>query len=471
MVRIQSNLNNFSVLKDLTTLITNLEGVCGFPLNLDKKGILRPQMDGCPKCSGKMILNGYNLTQNNKSQKFGIFPKKGKVCCVKCGYSVTIPKNVLDIWMSIYDELILYECLSLKAKGMSISNITKHIADMSIIEVSSEYIRQKVQKAVCELEKPQPKFKPSGVIVHDEQYVKIKGVEMKRISQIDANNSNVYYDNLHTDRLQETIEEICKKLKGQIGNVRSAVMDGYTGAQKAFMETFSGILIQFCLFHFAKNVKDAYKDTVGYGKGRSILPLQHLIGFFSILNIFFNHDREIYQLRVLQKEMNEHIERINANKKYPTITKKEWIIDLMKKYDQKAIFMLSEIKKARRRTKGIKLTLRTEEEAVLLFTQAKIENVFPKDVEKQIKRLEKDWKNFTHALRDSSIPPTSNAVEQYYALTLNWIDKRNLQSEEDFYTKQKFSLFKRYGISFIKEGIFSNFLETTIVMLLAFGVT
>ena len=74
-------------------------------------------------------------------------------------------------------------------------------------------------------------------------------------------------------------------------------------------------------------------------------------------------------------------------------------------------------------------------------------------------------------MRDSTIPPTSNKVEQFYALTLNWIDKQNLQSEDEFYTKQKFSLFKRYGLTFIKEGLFSKFLETTFAMLIVFGVT
>ena len=78
---------------------------------------------------------------------------------------------------------------------------------------------------------------------------------MKRITQIDANNPNVYYDKLQINRLQETIEWGCEELKSQIGQIRAVVMDGYTGAQKAFISTFGGILIQFCLFHFAKNVK------------------------------------------------------------------------------------------------------------------------------------------------------------------------------------------------------------------------
>ena len=169
--------------------------------------------------------------------------------------------------------------------------------------------------------------------------------------------------------------------------------------------------------------------------------------------------------------MNEHILRINNSNSISLVKKQEWIKDTNKQYDKKALIFLREIKKSRRRVKGIKLKLRTEDQAKMLFNIAKLENVFPKKVEKQLKRLKRDWQSFTHCMRDSTIPPTSNKVEQFYSLTLNWIDKRTLQSENEFYTKQKFSLFRRYGLSFIKEGLSSRFLEATFAMLLVFGIT
>ena len=63
-----------------------------------------------------------------------------------------------------------------------------------------------------------------------------------------------------------------------------------------------------------------------------MIPLPHLIGFFSILNIFFDHDREIAELRCLQKELNENIERINHST-YSNEKKEEYIEDYKKKYD------------------------------------------------------------------------------------------------------------------------------------------
>ena len=248
------------------------------------------------------------------------------------------------------------------------------------------------------------------------------------------------------------------------------VVDGCAASKAAYEDVFVGILVQYCLFHFAKNVRDAYKGEEGYGKGKSMIPLQHLIGFFSIMNIFFDHDREIEHLRSLQKELNEHIERINHENYYEE-KKAEYAEDYKIKYDKKASRFLRTVRNARRRKHGIKLVLRTEEQAKQLLERAKLENVFPKAVQKQIARLEKEWVNFTHCLRDDTIPPTSNKVEQYYALTLNWIEKNNIQSEEQFYREQKFSLIKRYKIPLIREGIFSEFLKTTLLMLLTFGGT
>ena len=111
--------------------------------------------------------------------------------------------------------------------------------------------------------------------------------------------THVYYDNLHSDRTEETTISICQEIKKVLKKIK-VVIDGNIASRNAYDTVFEDIIIQYCLFHFAKNVREAYSDEVGYGKGRSILPLQHLIGFFSILNIFFDHDREIIELRRLK---------------------------------------------------------------------------------------------------------------------------------------------------------------------------
>lgn len=470
MVKIQTNLNNFSVVDEIKSLFSGLE--TDYNLYINEQGVIVPDINQCPCCKKKLSKNGYNTCKDKRAKGFGLLFKKGRIICPTkgCRFVLNLPKSVLKQWFSRLMDFIESVVLSLREKKMSSADIAQHIKETQGVSFSDEYIRLKIQELTNKIKRPTPQQESSGVVVHDEQFVKIKGIGLKRISTVDANNPNVYYDELHIDRTEETMTPICYELKKTLNEIRVAVMDGHTASKNAYETVFPAILIQYCLFHFAKNVRDAYKDEVGYGKGRSMIPLQNLIGFFSILNIFFNHDREIENLRDLQKELNENIERIN-NSNYSTEKKEEYIEDYMKKYDRKASKYLRKVRNARRRKNGIKLELRTEEQAKELLEKAKLENVFPKQVQKQINRLEKEWINFTHCLRDNTIPPTSNKVEQFYSLTLNWIQKNNLQSEEQFYREQKFSLIKRYKIPLIKEGIFSDFLRVTFAMLLTFSGT
>jgi len=470
MVRIQTNLNNFSVVDEIKILFSELE--IKYNIYINECGVIVPDMKQCPCCARILSRNGYNECQDKRAKGFGLLFKKGRLVCPTkgCRFVFNLPQSVLKPWFSRLENFIEGIILSLRAKKVSSTGIVQHLKEIHGISFSDEYIRQKIQELTNQIKHPEPREKPSDVVVHDEQFTKIKGIDFKRISTVDANNKNVYYDKLHSDRTEETIRDVCRELKKNLKEIRAAVIDGHTASKNAYKEVFVDILIQYCLFHFAMNVRDAYKDEVGYGKGKSMIPLQHLIGFFSILNIFFNHDREINKLHDLQKELNENIERIN-NSNYSTEKKAEYSEDYRKKYDRKASKFLRELRNARRRKHGIKLILRTEEQAKELLGKAKLENVFPKTVQKQIARLEKEWVNFTHCLRDTTIPPTSNKVEQYYALTLNWVEKNNLQSKDQFYREQKFSLMKRYGLPLIKQGIFSDFLRTTFVTLLTFSGT
>lgn len=470
MVKIHTNLNNFSIVEEIKSLFSSLE--CEYSFIINEHGVILPDIKQCPCCKKSLSKNGYNKCKDRRARGFGLNFKKGRLICPTpgCPFVLNISQSVLKQWFSQFMDFVESVILSLGTKKMSPAKIAQHIKETKGISFSDEYIRLKLKELTDSIHLPLPQEKASGVVVHDEQFIKIKGVDLKRISAVDANNSNAYYDKLHPDRTEETMINICYELKNILEKIRAVVIDGCAASKAAYKEVFLDILIQYCLFHFAKNVREAYKEEEGYGKGKSMIPLQHLIGFFSIMNVFFDHDREIEYLRCLQKELNENIERVN-NSNYSTQKKEEYVEDYRKKYDKKASKLLRNVRNARRRKYGIKLTLRTEEQAKQLLEKAKLENVFPKAVQKQVARLEKEWINFTHCLRDNTIPPTSNKVEQYYALTLNWIEKNNLQSEEQFYREQKFSLIKRYKIPLIKDGIFSNFLKTTFVMLLTFSGT
>lgn len=467
MMQIQTSLNNFSVFEDIFSFFSGLN--IDYDL-LIENGIVRADRKSCPKCNSPLSLNGYNSCTDKHAKQFGLSLKKGKLICSNssCDFFYNVKKEIFESWFSQFEQYVETIILSLKTKKLSPKEISEHIQETINHSFSEDYIRDKIKKIIDDMEKPAPQEMPSGVIVHDEQFVTIKGKQMMRIAAIDANNSNVYYDNLQSDRKEETIVHVCEKIKDDIKELLAVVLDGHVASRNAYHKIFQGILIQYCLFHFAMNVREAYKKEVGYGQGNAYLPLNHLVGFFSIMNIFFDHDREIVALRNLQKELNEHITRINTAK-YSSIEKQKYIEDYKEKYDFKARQYLHEIRKARRRTKGIPLVLRTEQQAQELLQKAKIEKVFPKKVQKQINRLEKNWENFTHCLRNNKIPPTSNKVEQYYGTTLNWVEKNNIQSEKQFYDEQKLFLCSRYKSSVLRQGIFSDLLKKTFLLLGTFG--
>ena len=373
MISIQSTLKNFSVAKDINQLLADLKEL-DFGLHIDERGVIYPVLiqNKCPLCSTKLSNNGYNHSQERVGKQLGLKFKKGKVICTNksCNFQLSIPKEIIRLFNGAFWEWFNSEIISLGTKGLSPEAIAQHLKEMNIVSFSAEYIRLKLRDFAKKTEQPKYTEKPSGVIIHDEQFLKIKGKELKRISTLDAHNPNVYHDKLYEDRTQETMKQIFQELKIRLGDVRAAVIDGLVASKNAFETVFDNAIVQSCLFHYAQNIRDAYKEEVGYGKGKHSIPLDHMIGFFSIINIFFDHDREINELRKLQEERNERTYRIN-NSDLPFAQRQNYVEDYKMKYDETARKYLHEVKKIRRRVNGIKLTLRTEEQAKELLKEAK----------------------------------------------------------------------------------------------------
>ena len=468
MQTIQSNLINFSKINDIFSLFEQKQD--SYSIFIDEHGIVYPDVKHCPICKSKMAKNGYNRGLVKTSSKFNISLRKGKLKCTNksCNHNLSTDKVIFEVWKNTLAEQITNDILDLKLRKLSSQEIARHIENTMGIKISHEFVRLKSKEMIDEIPIIS-KHKFSGVLVSDEEFVKSKGIELKRISIIDANNPNVYHDKLYPDRSFDNLTHACSSAKEILGDVKAVVSDGFHTAKLAYKTVFGkNIKIQNCLFHFLKNVRDEYKQSVGIGKGKATLPLQNLIDFYRIANIFFHHEREIIGLIELQNELNAHLERIKSSL-YNLKDQEKYSQDYKLKYSKKAYKFLRQIKNARRRVKGIKLDLREESTAKNIFLELERYNNFPKGVVKQLKRLKKDWINFTHCMRDRIIPPTSNKVEQFYGLTLNWIEKNNLQSEDEFYFKQKINLVNRYKIPFIKEGSFQKFLKITALMLLFFG--
>jgi len=324
MISIQSKLINFSIIKKIFSFFEDICKRTKYPLHLDEDGVLRPNIKTCPLCSSEISKNGSNPIRSKLVLEMELKIRKGRVKCSNknCSFKLNVSSSLLKGWLKSFKSLVDSITVSLGTKRVSAPKISEHIKDVYHIPISSEYIRQRLNNLIGEMNVPEPQHESSGVVVHDEQFLKIKGIDFKRISTLDANNPNIYHDRLYSNRDQETQTEVVLDVKSKVKNLYAAVLDGLSASRNAFEDVFYGIIIQNCLFHYGQNVKKAYKDEVGYGKGRSMLPLQHLIGFFSILNIFFDHERELFKLRELKNEMSEHIKRLNETPLTPTLRDK-----------------------------------------------------------------------------------------------------------------------------------------------------
>ena len=189
MVKINLNLNNFWVMDELKSLFSDLD--LGYNIIITESGTIMPDINKCPCCKKSLLKNGYNECKNEFAKGFGLIMKKGRLVCSTpgCRFKINIDKSVFNKWWSKLLGLVLSTILSLGAKKVSPGNIATHIRETHGISLSEEYVRLKLEELTNNIECPNPQEEPSGVVVHDEQFIKIKGVDFKRISAVDANNS------------------------------------------------------------------------------------------------------------------------------------------------------------------------------------------------------------------------------------------------------------------------------------------
>ena len=315
MLSQQANLLNFSVSKDLLREFDSK----GHDLHIDEGGVVRPVLSRCPECGSPISDNGSNPVLDQRAVAFGLKIYKGRIACSNpdCSFSYCVSQDIVSGWLDELEEFLCLIIRSLGTKRLSSPMIGQHIREAFKIQISDEYVRLKLKEFTDSLNVPVLQFKPSKVMIHDEQFLKIKGKDIKRITGLDANNTNVYYDELYPDMTEKTLRLVARNIKTTMPDLFSVVIDGNSTSKKAFREEFgNNLLIQRCLFHFLMNFRKAFMDEAGFGKGRRMLPLDQLIAFISIGNIFFNHDRELHHLRELQAELDEATNRIYAEK-YP----------------------------------------------------------------------------------------------------------------------------------------------------------
>ena len=88
-MRIQTNLNNFSVANELMAIFSGHQQTYGITIN---KNRVLPDIGHCPLCACKLSKNGYNECENKKAKAFGLTLKKGRIICPNpdCDFKLNI---------------------------------------------------------------------------------------------------------------------------------------------------------------------------------------------------------------------------------------------------------------------------------------------------------------------------------------------------------------------------------------------
>lgn len=385
----------------------------------------------CPHCrSISNIHNGNDLYKSKVIKELGITIKRGKFKCKRCGNTWTTHYKDAELFVQQYKQLINTTVFSLCCDGFSLNKIVEHISTVFSKRISHEWVRQIYIKIAKEIEQKKV-LQTSGIFHYDEQYTKVNKKEYVRVVVIDSITKKVIFDETTDNSRIETLKD---KLNMKMLPYKKEVfiVDLALSYPAMLKDLFPKIKIQWCLFHLNKLVIKDFEGSRKLNKyGRKILPLQEIYNQYLLFDLFFNHEVE---LSFLKKQLKNLKKRKELLKYYEEE-------DLISFHEMKLISEFSEFRKSlkKNRRKHIKYLLRRNKEESLEIL-AKLEreiSFFPKQVQKRIKKIKKNFDKFTLFQNNPLVPPTNNTLEQYYSATLQKTNKKKFRCEEGLHLKLK----------------------------------
>jgi transposase-like protein len=381
----------------------------------------------CPKCSRKMVHNGFNGYSKKGMGRIKI----GKYLCKPCNENIEEDRSVWEQLKTLFTDLLgeLYQTLRLNHVAYNaISRLMRLIFPQSRSTIFREFNRAMENTEIPPLE--------NVLIVHyDEQFPKEGRTQKYRLTLLDAKTKRPVADELFDKKDPETIKQFL------LENLDTSkpifiVTDFYSSYPPVLKEVFGDNLIhQYCLLHLNKLV---VKDFPRY---TSIA--QELLKY-RILNIFYNREKEIEMLRKLELEEIEIIQDEKAYKSWIKIVKKAF-------YDY-----VHELELARRRKKE-NHEINSLEKAEENFIELKNEiDSFDEKIQYRLRMIEKHWMNLTAFHYFEGAPATNNAVENFYSTSLKTHRKKQFRTERGILFQMKLASMKRAGMF---EGIKPTLLE------------
>ena len=386
----------------------------------------------CPDCGSiSVVHNGNDKCKSKFVKEFDLVIKRGKFKCKKCNHTWTTHYKDAELFVQQYKQLIGTTVFNLCCNDLSLDKIVEHISTVFSKKISHEWVRQLYINAAKTIEQKKV-LQTSGIFHYDEQYTKVNKKEYARVVVIDSITKKVIFDETVDNSRIETLKDKLN-MKMLPYKKEAFIVDLALGYPAMLKDLFPDIKVQWCLFHLNKLIIKDFEGSKKFNKyGKKILPLQELYNQYLLFDLFFNHEVE---LRFLKRQLKKLSERKEILKSY----EEENLISF---YEMKLISEFTEsrksLKKHRRKYKNKYLLRRTKQESLRLLEKLRKEiSFFPKQVQKRIKKIKKNFDKFGLFQENHLIPPTNNTIEQYYSATLQKTKKKKFRCNESLHLKLK----------------------------------
>lgn len=414
MCEIHTTLRNF---KDLGGLVDIL------PLSKEHeftaKKVFRRKCYVTCKCGCEMVHNGYNYARKKGFGKVRL----GKQICPKCREEYCEEKTFWKNLLSKWKELVTSFLFVLRDSNVAwdvIQNVMSYILPCS--KSKAKYL---FDEMIDQFEYAQENYL---IVNYDEQHPKRGRHQKYRLTLLNYKTGVPVAEKLFDNKERETIKKFLIEHL-DVNKKLIIITDCDQMYPPLFKEIWGNKIIhQMCLLHLNKLiVKDFGKYTT----------LENEYNKYSLLNIFYNRNRE---LRYLRKLLSKQTNKVFSSKQ----EKQEWVIEVKKKFYE----FVREGEKSRRRNKK-NLTQRKLWKAIGIFHRLKFENfLFSKKIKNRLDMIEKNWKYFTSFYHVKGCPATNNAIENYYSTSLKTHRKKQLRTDYGLVNHMKLSAYKRmYGFN------------------------
>ena len=361
-----------------------------------------------------MVHNGYDYARKKGLGKVRIGKQRCTICREEYHEDKGFWKGLLSRWKDAITKMILV----LRDSHVS-WQVISHVMNF-IIPVGKDKAISFFDGAIDEFTYEQKNY---VIVNYDEQHPKNGRIQKFRLTLLNYATKQPIADELFDSKDDETIEMFLRK---NLDPEQKSII--ITDCDRRYPSIFKkiwgkNVIHQKCLLHLNKLVVN------DFGKKLALLEEYNK---YSLLNIFYNREKE---LSFLQKMLKKQEQKSFTNAK----EKEEWIIQARQKFYE----YLHNMENTRRRN-GKNLPQRKLFKAKEIFNDLlQQQMLLPSIARKRLVMIKNNWESFTAFYHIKNCPATNNAIENFYSTSLKTHRKKQLRSDKGIINHMKLAAIKR----------------------------